>query len=173
MLGIFCLAPMMVISIEIADTSAPPGMTHTGLLINGPNTIGETPSQMSVGRRSESSRDEGLTVELTKSLGSSRLRGHGSSRMGNIVRVDAMMDKLVVRSYECDKGGVKCRRAAKEKIHWLETAQPCCPLAHFIISPTHPHIGYCFNVHRFHETVSITVTNASHIQRRGRHGARA
>jgi len=140
------------------STFNPCGISHleVTLSVNGPNTIGGTPSQMSVGRRSESSRDEGLTVELTKSLESSRLRGHGSSRMGNIVRVDAMMDKLVVRSYECDKGGMKCRRAAKEKIHTcLKTAQPCCPLAHFIISPAHPHIGYCFNVHRFLETVSV------------------
>ena len=153
MLGIFCL---VAISIEILSTPAPPGMTHTGIVIIGPNTIDGTPSQMFVGRRSESSRDEGLTVELAKSLESSRLRGHGSSRMGNIVRVDAMMDKLVVRSYECDKGGMKCRRAAKEKIYnYLETAQPCCPLAHFIISPAHPHIGYRFNVHRFLETVSV------------------
>jgi len=140
------------------STFNPCGISHleVTLSVNGPNTIGGTPSQMSVGRRSESSRDEGLTVELTKSLESSRLRGHGSSRMGNIVRVDAMMDKLVVRSYECDKGGMKCRRAAKEKIHtYLETAQPCCPLAHFISSPAHPHIGYCFNVHRFLQTVSV------------------
>jgi hypothetical protein len=73
-----------------------------------------------------------------------------------------MMTNLVVGSCKRDEGGLKIVDGHEGEDIYL--FRSCSTVAGLLISPAHPHIGYCFNVHRFHATASAMISNVSHVK---------